>query len=51
MKKYLFNYNEEIEKMINSITAKRALKNNAKVEKMAELLRNLIIEENGKNMS
>ena len=50
MKKYLFSYDQEVEKMINSITAKRALKNKTKVEKMAELLRNLIKEENEKNM-
>ena len=46
MKKYLFSYDDEIEKMINSITVKRALRNKNKVEKMAELLRNLIKEEN-----
>lgn len=50
MKKYLFNYTEEIEQMINSIIAKRALKNGAKPEKLAELLRNLIKEEYEKNM-
>jgi hypothetical protein len=26
MKKYLFNYDQEVEDMLNSITAKRALK-------------------------
>jgi hypothetical protein len=45
MKKYLFNYDQEVEDMLNSITAKRALKKKAKVEKMSELLRNLIKEE------
>jgi hypothetical protein len=45
MKKYLFSYDEEIENMINSIIVKRALKNKNKIEKMADLLRNIIKEE------
>lgn len=45
MKKYLFAYDEKVENMLNSIIAKRALKNKIKVEKMSELLRNLIKEE------
>lgn len=45
MKKYLFSLTEDTEKMINYIIAKRALKNVAKPEKLAELLRNLIKEE------
>lgn len=45
MKKYLFTYDENIEKMLNSLIAKRALKNESKPEKLAELLRNLIKEE------
>lgn len=49
MKKYLFVYDENIEKMLNSIIAKRALKKEAKPEKVSELLRNLIKEEYDKN--
>lgn len=50
MRKYLFSLTEETEKMINYIIAKRALKNGAKPEKLAELLRNLIKEEYEKNL-
>jgi len=50
MKKYLFVYDENIEKMLNSIIAKRAIKKEIKPEKLAELLRNLIQEEYEKNL-
>lgn len=45
MKSYLLNYDKDIEKMINSISAKRALKGEYKIERLSELLRSLIKEE------
>ncbi len=46
---YHFNYSDEINNMINELIAKRALKNKSKVEKISELLRNLIIENYNEN--
>jgi len=44
-KSYLLNYTEDIDKKINFIIAKRALKNEQKSERLSDLFRNLVEEE------